>query len=128
MNFLLPILWLVAGPALAQLTPEEQARVERLQHKLLAPCCYTESIAEHRSEVALQMREEVRRMVQEGKSDQEILDYYKARYGMRVLAEPEGKLWWWMNIIPAVALLAGLLLVIYLVLKWYRSSTREAQA
>jgi cytochrome c-type biogenesis protein CcmH/NrfF len=93
--------------ALAQ-TPEQHARIENLENKLLAPCCYGEAVAHHQSQVAVQMRAEIRDWVMQGRTDREILDTYKARYGARVLIEPEGALWWWVHVIPGVALVLGL--------------------
>ena len=44
----------------------------------------------------------------EGKSDHEIIETYKQRYGARVLVEPEGSQWWWMHAVPCAVLLLGL--------------------
>lgn len=110
------ILW--TGPAL---NSQQRERLERLEKALLAPCCYQEVVATHVSEVAKQMRAELAQMVAEGRSEREILDHYKRRYGRRVLAEPEGTQWWVMNVVPVGMLLAGGLLVVYLVRKWRRA-------
>ena len=84
------------------------ARIGALEESLLAPCCYSEPISRHRSEVALQMKAEIARWVDEGRSDREIIDTYKQRYGARVLVEPEGSQWWWMHVVPWVVVLLGL--------------------
>ena len=62
-------------------------RVTALENRLLAPCCYSEPVSRHQSEVALRMRLEIARLVQEGKSDQEIIDGYVSRYGREVVAD-----------------------------------------
>ena len=59
---------------------EQRARIQALEETFLAPCCYSEPISRHRSEVALQMRSEIAQWVAEGKSDREITDTYKQRY------------------------------------------------
>jgi cytochrome c-type biogenesis protein CcmH len=101
--------------ALAQPPAAEQARVLHLEKSLLAPCCWNESVATHRSEVALTMRAEIARMVAEGKTDQQVLDYYKQQYGARILVEPEGSKWWWMHVIPVIVIaLAVLGLVLFI--------------
>ena len=56
----------------------------------MAPCCYTQNIREHMSQEAAQMREEVTQMVLAGRSDREILNYYKAKYGETILVVPDG--------------------------------------
>ncbi len=86
-----------------------------LENRFLAPCCYSEPISRHRSEVSLQMKAEIARWVVEGKSDEEIVETYKQRYGTRVLVEPEGSLWWWMHVIPWIALLLGLVFTFWLI-------------
>lgn len=99
---------------------QDKARVRALQEKLIAPCCWSESVAMHRSEVAAEMRAEIARMVQEGRSDREILDFYKAKYGTRILMEPEGQLRLWAYTIPMVAVIAGLVLVIWIIRRMVR--------
>ena len=100
---LIPVLVNAAGS-----TIEQRTRIRTLEETFLAPCCWAEPIARHRSEVALQMRAEIAHWVAEGKSDRQIKDTYKQRYGARVLVEPEGSSWWWMHVVPWVVLLLGL--------------------
>jgi cytochrome c-type biogenesis protein CcmH len=108
----------LASAALAGLTDARKARAAALQRVLLAPCCWSEPVAAHRSEVALEMRAEINRLVAEGKSDREILDYYKSRYGMRILIEPEGGRSFWMHLVPPIVILAGCGWVIFLIHRW----------
>lgn len=83
------IILLVAGAI--PLTPVQQQEVNRLERTLMAPCCYTQTISEHQSDVAEQMREEVESMVAAGKTDEEIKNYYRAKYGETILVVPEGR-------------------------------------
>jgi cytochrome c-type biogenesis protein CcmH len=106
------VVTLAGTTARAQSPAADQARVLRLQKAVLAPCCWNESVATHRSEVSLSMRAEIARMVSEGKADQEILDHYKQQYGARILVEPEGPKWWWMHTIPFVMIGLGVLAVV----------------
>jgi cytochrome c-type biogenesis protein CcmH len=101
--------------AWAQASAAEPARILRLQKSLLAPCCWSEAVATHRSEVSLTMRAEIARMVAEGKTDNQILDHYKQQYGVRILVEPEGSQWWWMHLIPMLAIALGVLGVLLLI-------------
>ena len=66
------------------------------------------------------MRTEIAQFVAEGHSDQEILDYYKQRYGERILVEPEGARWWLVNVVPLLVLAAGLVVVVFLVKSWLK--------
>ena len=104
-----------AAATWAQASTAEQARILRLQKSLLAPCCWSEAVATHRSEVSLTMRAEIARMVTEGKTDQQILDRYKQEYGERILVEPEGSKWWWMHSIPIAVFALGVLGVLWFI-------------
>ncbi len=115
MKTCLALLVLPALLSAANLSEQQRTRIGKLEAMFLGPCCYSEPIARHRSDVALEMKAEVARWVNEGKSDREIIDTYKARYGSRVLVEPEGQAWWWMHVIPWVVLSAGLAVTVHLV-------------
>lgn len=82
------------------LTAEQMGRYDRLTHELIAPCCWRESIAIHRSQEALQMLDEVERLVAEGRSEEEIRNIYVARYGPRILADPPGVSKYWLYLLP----------------------------
>jgi cytochrome c-type biogenesis protein CcmH len=110
----------LAAALSAQTNGDRQARVLKLESSLLAPCCWAEPVSTHRSEVALQMREEIAGFVNQGKTDQEVLDYYKQKYGLRILVEPEGALWWWMHVVPFVVLGIGAVAVVFLLKRWLR--------
>lgn len=74
--------------------------VRRIQDKLTAPCCWQESVAVHRSEIAEEMRAEIARMASGGMSEDQIVDYYIARHGERILREPRGSKRLWLMLIP----------------------------
>lgn len=71
-------------------SPDQNRRITKLEESLMAPCCYSQNIREHMSFEAAQMRDEVSQMVLAGKSDREILNYYKAKYGETILVVPDG--------------------------------------
>ncbi|HTS07937.1 MAG TPA: cytochrome c-type biogenesis protein CcmH [Candidatus Eisenbacteria bacterium] len=82
------------------LTAEQMGRYDRLTHELIAPCCWREPIAIHRSQEALQMLDEVEKLVAEGRSEDEIRNIYVARYGPRILADPPGVSKYWLYLLP----------------------------
>ena len=92
------------------LTVPEVERYNRLTKALIAPCCWQETIAIHRSAEALQMLDEVEQLVVAGRSEEEIKALYVARYGVRILADPPGRTGQWLYAIPFVLLGASLLL------------------
>ena len=114
------ILSLAVLPLLMLAEPAEQpqARVDRLEHAVLAPCCYTESVAIHQSEIALKMRLEITKWVAAGKSDQEILDTYAGLYGRKVLVDPRTMPRGWTPFFPWLVLILGVLLVGWLLKRW----------
>jgi len=89
----------------ASLTTTQTARVLSVERKLLAPCCYTQSIAEHGSEVASRMRNEVAQMIAGGKSEDEVIRHYRAIYGDRILIVPDGLTGKMLFALPAVVFL-----------------------
>ncbi len=67
---------------------EVERRAATLERLLVAPCCYKGTLADHASALAEQMRKEIRAQIRAGRTNQEILNYYKNKYGQAVLAEP----------------------------------------
>lgn len=101
------------GGSLFAAGPEETIR--RLQEKFIAPCCWSESVAVHRSEIAAEMRTEIGRLYREGVSEKEITARYVSQYGERILMEPTGVKSIWLIVIPVAVAMAGtLMLVLYL--------------
>ncbi len=106
------------------LNDSQRIRYQRLCEALVAPCCWRESVAMHRSPEALRARDEVAALILEGKSDHEILDDFVSRYGARVLMEPSGSRSQWLYVLPFLVLLAGVLSVVH----FLRSRTRRKVA
>jgi len=93
--------------AAQSLTASQSLLVRDIENNLIAPCCWNQPISEHPSEVSDIMRAEVREMVTEGKSRDEILNYYVARYGERILAAPRAQ---GINVLAYAAPFAALIL------------------
>lgn len=89
--------------------PVLQSRYQYLTHVLRCPKCQNESIAESNAPVAVDLRREVRRMLQEGRTDQEILDFMSSRFGDFVLFKPPvTPRTWLLWALPAVVLAIAL--------------------
>ncbi len=102
-----------AQSALSPLTHAQEALIWKIEGRLMAPCCYTQTIRDHDSQVAVEMRDEVTALVASGKSEQEIITYYRTKYGETILVVPDG---WTGQLLTATPLLlfvasAGLLVV-----------------
>jgi cytochrome c-type biogenesis protein CcmH len=72
-------------------TSQASAKIREIEDNLIAPCCWSQPVSQHDSEVAQQIRDEVTAMVGAGKSREEILDFFVARYGERILVTPRPK-------------------------------------
>ncbi len=118
------LLFLILAVAATAQDPTERERA--LQNKLVAVCCWNESIAFHRSDTALQMRVELRQLIDQGRTDAEILDWFKTKYTGRVLMEPEGTKSAVAYALPVVAVAIGLFLVILLLRRWTRATPAPA--
>ncbi|WOT07058.1 heme lyase NrfEFG subunit NrfF [Shewanella youngdeokensis] len=74
-------------------TPENQKRALSLAHSLRCPQCQNQNLIDSNSPVAQDLRLEVFQMVDDGKTESEIIEFMTSRYGEFVLYKPrmEGK-------------------------------------
>src|ERR1700710_967608 len=64
-----------------------------IEGRLMAPCCWTQTIDIHDSEIALSMRHEIRRRLRNGESADAIQASFVERYGPKILAvQPNSQL------------------------------------
>jgi|TARA_B100000809_G_scaffold165448_1_gene162713 cytochrome c-type biogenesis protein CcmH/NrfF len=81
MKKLLPILILLS----LAWADEKGKLIDDLEQSLMATCCWSGTVYDHGNK---EMEIEIAGMVNTGKTKTEILDYYKGKYGERVLAIP----------------------------------------
>jgi cytochrome c-type biogenesis protein CcmH len=116
------LLAVAAIPALAaDLTPEQEELAKKLEHQLIAPCCWTQTVDVHSSESAELMKAQISMLVAQGKSESEILDTFVEQYGEPILAAPRAS---GFNLVayvlPVVIALAAAGAIAYLVVRWRR--------
>ena len=96
--------------------PEQEARYRALIAELRCLVCQNQTIADSNADLANDFRREIRKLIGEGKSDNEILEFMVARYGDFVRYRPPVKgttILLWAG--PGVLLVIGLaVLVSYL--------------
>jgi cytochrome c-type biogenesis protein CcmH len=86
-----------------------EARLVTLSQELRCLVCQNESLASSRADLADDLRREVRDLIREGKTDQEIKDFLVASYGDFVLYRPAVKpLTWVLWFGPFVLVLLAL--------------------
>jgi len=71
--------------------PVLEKRMVNLAQNLRCLVCQNESLASSRSDLAKDLRQEVRDQMKKGMTDQEIIDYLVSRYGDFVLFDPPMK-------------------------------------
>jgi cytochrome c-type biogenesis protein CcmH len=71
--------------------PVLEQRLTALAADLRCVVCQNESLAESRAPLAQDLRQEVRDLMKQGKSDPEVIDYLRIRYGDFVLYRPPFK-------------------------------------
>jgi cytochrome c-type biogenesis protein CcmH len=103
MATLAALVTLCALPAAAQAPDSERAASAQqddfseyvpgaaaLEGRIIAPCCWTQTIDIHGSDIATELRHEIRRRLKAGESAQSIQADLVNRYGERILAVPPG--------------------------------------
>ncbi|MCD8522033.1 MAG: cytochrome c-type biogenesis protein CcmH [Saccharospirillaceae bacterium] len=93
--------------------PQDAARFEQLAQDLRCPKCQNQNLADSNAPVAVDLRDKVYELMQEGQSDDEIVGYLVDRYGDFVRYNPpfraETVLLWFG---PALVFVFGLLLLV----------------
>ena len=93
--------------------PKDAARFEQLAQDLRCPKCQNQNLADSNAPVAVDLRDKVYELMQEGQSDEEIVGYLVDRYGDFVRYNPpfraETVLLWFG---PALVFVFGLLLLV----------------
>ena len=92
-------------PEKVPLTTEQEQRFHRLANEWGCLVCQNQSIAESNAPLAQDLKERVRRQISEGRSDEEIKNYMRDRYGDFVLYKPP------FNAVTAVLWISPLILL-----------------
>ncbi len=109
-------------------SPENQKRGLSLAHELRCPQCQNQNLIDSNSPVARDLRLEVYKMVDEGKGDDEIIEFMTSRYGEFVLYKPkmETKTYiLWLG--PVGLLLLGLIIGFIFIRKQRIGGSTEAE-
>lgn len=86
----------------------QELRFQHLTHQLRCPMCQNETLADSNAPIARDLRNQIFRMMQAGKSDDEIRQFLVARYSEFVLYDPPLTASTWLLWFgPLLILLAG---------------------
>lgn len=117
-----------AGPVVTYdfASDEQEALFNKLSNELRCLVCQNQSIADSNADLAKDLRDEMYGMLQQGKSESEIVDFMVARYGDFVMYRPPMKpVTWLLWFGPAIALIAGFFFVVRIVNKQKRAAASE---
>ena len=129
--FLLTLaLFLFSSTAVAFAQGEDNAlerEAQAIDKMIMCPVCPAETIDQAQVEISFQMRAVVRELLAEGRTRDEVLDYFVDRYGADILAAPPksgSNLVAW--ILPIVGVAAGLVGVFFVIRAMTGSQRRDA--
>jgi len=126
------LLWLVLASTLAQAVVETyefenealRGRYHTFVDELRCPKCQNQNLAGSNSPIAEDLRRELHRLLQEGRSDQQIVEFMVSRYGDFILYRPrfnlETAVLW---LAPAIFLLLGIIAITLVFLRQKRSAS-----
>jgi len=123
-SLLLLVIFGASTQALAQGEEPTDDDVNRIAKQLFCPVCESTPLDVCPTEACRQWRDLIRQMLTEGKSEDQIKQYFVEQYGARVLAEPPNKLASYA--VPVVAFLLGAFLLFRAFRMWMKPVEAEA--
>jgi cytochrome c-type biogenesis protein CcmH len=104
--------------------PVVEQRLNLIAEELRCLVCQNESLAGSRADLALDLRREIRTLIKDGKTDEEVMAFMVSRYGDFVRYRPPvNPLTWMLWFGPFALLVGGGLVLVRLV----RSAQRNAE-
>jgi len=119
---------LLFGAASASASDDVEARAHELEERLLAPCCWTQTLDVHESPLVTEMRLEIRSRLAAGETPLAIEDSFAQRHGERVRAMPRGRtpmltyVGWF-----AAALTAVLVILVLVARRWTKRTATDVR-
>jgi cytochrome c-type biogenesis protein CcmH len=98
-------------------TPTDD-EVNKIAKQLYCPVCENTPLDVCPTEACRQWREQIRQMLSEGKTEEEIINYFAVTYGERAAGDPRNKLQAYL--VPTVVILLGALLLVSALRMWSR--------
>ena len=122
-------LFLSVIPRISRAADNTIERQQRLEDRFMAPCCWVQTVRHHDSEISRQMRAEIQSLIEKGRSDEQITEFFVRKYGERILASPpivgRGSLAYWL---PIGSLLAGAIGLGFVIRNWHHKRTTATAA
>jgi cytochrome c-type biogenesis protein CcmH len=119
---LIGVVWLATAISASQPKTLDERTLE-VARQIQCPVCNGESVADSPSLKAAEMRAAIRQQLVEGRSEQQVLDYFSQVYGSDILESPPQQgftsLIW---IMPVLMLVAGMLAIVTLAREWHKQA------
>jgi cytochrome c-type biogenesis protein CcmH len=113
-------------PARKSVTPDD---VNRIARQLYCPVCENEPLDVCQTSACQQWRAQISQLLSTGQSDQEVIQYFTDRYGLKVLgAPPVNTQTIWLYLLPIVGLLGGGIYVFFLMKRMRARSVAAPEA
>lgn len=104
------LIWFGAVPAHAQ-GPNIDDEVNRIAKTLYCPVCPNTPLDICGTQACADWRNDIKQMLQAGKTEQQIRDYFVARFGPQVLGAPPAEGFNWLAyVLPALGIIAGVVI------------------
>jgi cytochrome c-type biogenesis protein CcmH len=109
-----------------QPTPSDD-EVNRIAHQLYCPVCENTPLDVCPTEACRQWRDLIRQQLSQGRTEDQIKQYFVVQYGVRVLAEPPRTgLNWLVYILPPAIILVGAILLLRAMKIWTKPATARS--
>lgn len=121
------LLVLFVVPALGQEDPGVAIEEQMLDvaARMYCPICENEPLDECRNPTCLQWKEEIRRLLREGYTDEEIISSFVERYGQHVVGVPQDPFLRGLSFIaPLVGTLLAFGVALYIFWQWQRKQRK----
>lgn len=111
-------IWLGASAVRAQ-SPNLDDQVNRISKTLYCPVCPNIPLDVCNTQACVDWRNDIKQMLREGKTEQQIRDYFVARYGFQVLGAPPAEGFNWLAyLLPVFGILLGIVIAWLSVRTW----------
>jgi len=123
-SLLLLVIFGASTRVVAQGEEPTDDEVNRIAKQLCSPVCESTPLDVCPTEACRQWRDLIRQMLSEGKSEDEIKQYFVTQYGVRVLAEPPNR--FASYIVPVTTFLLGATLLFLGFRRWKKPLATES--
>jgi cytochrome c-type biogenesis protein CcmH len=125
--FALVLSTLGVAAASAQASTPTDDEVNAIARQLYCPVCENTPLDVCPTDACREWREEIRKLLAEGKSEEQIKQYFVDYYGARVLAEPPRQGFnWLVYVVPPIVIVAGIFILFRALRGWSQASGVEA--